>query len=433
MYPANDLQSGAALLNLVGSFWSSTAVDSDFFTAYGSALGRLYQQLFLNLNETFACRSRYTCPLSHHEEWSSFSLLASQKQRLTLSYDGLPARQVVAWPLPAALVDVSSLSDRLTQPGAILVRNIDYVVDTDLGLLVFAVDPYSSSFAQTPIFTNGLQTDTALTAWGFAAELEQEQVWTQFGYLTGVHLPSSPRYRDLVNVLLDGSIYGWAQQRLEGFFSALLDFPLTSADGEVVQQVATDRHGSVVITDKAVYRYGAAAAIIVTPGDILRAGQPMAAGLAIHDLGNGQVPFGLTSLDTGPGQLLGTYSGPLTWDLPEVPLQVTTVSGKTRVAWALGGNPTDVQTFWDTVHTNGIAAGQTLANLLDQRTDPVGEPQAGNLPATISPLVFLITNVLRNHTLVVTIDLSAAGPDALGLGYLWLLRRFVPPETLVLL
>jgi hypothetical protein len=171
----------------------------------------------------------------------------------------------------------------------------------------------------------------------------------------------------------------------------------------------------------------------VTPGRIVAAGDALVDTVEVHELNAGVVPAGITTLAIGPGLLAPGYYGDLGFSAAPVPLEVAAGPGRfTKVRFALGGFPADVDRFWDEVHARGVARGQTLAHLLDVRDDPQDEPTAASLPATISPLEFLVENLLRGQTLLVRIRTGGLGPDALGLGSLRLLRRIVPPHVALL-
>jgi len=75
----------------------------------------------------------------------------------------------------------------------------------------------------------------------------------------------------------------------------------------------------------------------------------------------------------------------------------------------------------------------TLAQILDRRRQPDGEPTAANLPTSINPLKFLVENVLRNNAFCVTIEVAALGQNHLGLYNIRHLRRLIPPQTLMFL
>ena len=70
--------------------------------------------------------------------------------------------------------------------------------------------------------------------------------------------------------------------------------------------------------------------------------------------------------------------------------------------------------------------------MLDTRTAPVGEPTAGDLPTTINPLEFLVTNLLRFNAYVVKIKASGVRGN-IGLNNSRLFRRIVPPWTAMII
>jgi hypothetical protein len=74
-------------------------------------------------------------------------------------------------------------------------------------------------------------------------------------------------------------------------------------------------------------------------------------------------------------------------------------------------------------------AGQTLAELLDIRTNPTGEPTADNLPATINPLEFLLSNLMRNNLFVIRVRPDSFAANAPGLQMFSLLRNIMPPHV----
>lgn len=168
-------------------------------------------------------------------------------------------------------------------------------------------------------------------------------------------------------------------------------------------------------------------------------------------------------------------------------------SGYTFVKFDLGGFPADVERFFDELHMRGVDAAETvkeacfynpieyatletfpvsgligrvyravdtswlyrwapsidnppgtyeqivrvppdrklgtLANMLDKRRQPDGEPTEQHLPKTINPLRFLIENVLRNNVFIVRVSVSALGQNRLGLYNIRHLRQLIPPQT----
>jgi len=128
--------------------------------------------------------------------------------------------------------------------------------------------------------------------------------------------------------------------------------------------------------------------------------------------------------------LSGDYLSGLTFSNTSVPLDYSVDdTGKAIVTFEVGGYPGDVDTFWENVRQGEIEGGQTLAEMLDTRTDPIGEPQPQNLPSTINPTEFMLENVMQNNLFLVWIRPSLFSPDAPGSGFIHFLRNVIAPNT----
>ena len=96
----------------------------------------------------------------------------------------------------------------------------------------------------------------------------------------------------------------------------------------------------------------------------------------------------------------------------------------------ISGFPGDVDSFWEQAQTLGKEEGkQTLAELLDIRENPVGQPLPEFLPATINPLEFAIENILKNNLTIVKVRANSIGTDAPGLNLFKYLRDIIMPHT----
>jgi hypothetical protein len=176
--------------------------------------------------------------------------------------------------------------------------------------------------------------------------------------------------------------------------------------------------------------------ILVSPGDKVKEGQALADTLQFFEFNRGQCP----ASDDCPAVVLGRgflgrgFFGDLVFENESKPLIVETDDdGFTKVSWELGGFPGDVDKFFDDMHDAGVESGETLANLLDTRTNKVGEPSDSNLPATINPFEFLCENVFRNNAYMVKIQTNSFGPDALGLNAGKILRKLHQPQTAIII
>jgi hypothetical protein len=444
-YVDSDLHNARKLLSFLGSFWGDTYQGVDQIVAYCADLGEAGYQASIDLSEVINAVGRHTVPVYHTEQWQVYYLLGSQKGIAPVSYGapgagsfggslvygssgGAPA---YSWTCPVTTVDL--IFNRIYEPSATLTRGVDF--DITAGRLVFRADPFADPrfIAQPVIDDTGQEVDSQLALWLFRPAIDQEFIWTQFGYVMGIRLASSQDYKDLVNALLDAIVGCTAADQLLAALAAVTDCPLARGN-EVVEDIAIVADELLVITDGWVYRYSTACTAVVAIGDQLTAGDALVDTVETHYLNHGTVPDWLDALSVGHNLLLASYLSDIIFSNTETPLVVElNVDGYTRVSWALGGFPADVTEFWDQVHSRGVSSGTTLAHLLDVRTSPVGEPTAASLPATINPLEFLAANYLRHNALLVRIRTGGFGPGALGLEQLRHLRRIIPPHELVLI
>ena len=444
LYPATDLDRPEVLTGLLGTFWADTYQGDAVSNAVLAARALLEQQVVEDFDALLNSISRYTVPVFRTEAWqlltfresevNTFRVLPSRYGTArnygdSLHYGDAAASTLFAVPCPADLKDCRLIFNRLTEPSLVWAAGIDFTLPAE-GVLAFRENPFNDPLVPVQsIFRDGQQVDREAGLWLFRGKFDDERVWRQFGYSLRVHLQSSVAYRNLVNAILDAGRDGTTQKTLQTVLATLTGIPLADAD-ETVEMVEQDARALRIATDQNFYSFPLGSAALVKPGDQLVPGQAMVDTVQLYEPGQGEPPF--TSLTIGPGLLADGYYGELTFPDEDVAIAVTTESGRSKVSWQLGGFPGDVEHFWDDVHQKGIQAGKTLAQLLDRRSNPVGEPSAASLPPSISPLRFLLDNYLRYHAFVVKIKVNRLGTAAVGLWAASLLRHIVPPEKVLL-
>lgn len=452
VYVDRDIDSPATLLYYLGSHWNSVYGGQQQIRTIVYARGRVGHQTDIERQEAVDSVSRLTVPVFHTDHWYQLILRESERNSALaatprygaerspgepLRYGdgglryGRPLNRYFQFPAPSDLRDADFAFNRLISPSRSLTKHLDFYL-TD-GVIVFRENPFDSSLVSVrDVYENGQVVDREATLWLFRAKRDREYIYRRHGYVLGFQLPSSRNYRDLMNALRDGVVEGGSGKPLEEAVAAICDTPIARGD-ETVEHVARDARSLLVITDQHVYRYPLNASPIVSAGDQVRAGDQLVDTVQFIEFGDGTVPATLTALEIGEGLLPAGYLGGLTWPNREVAVEVDTSGIFTRVEWELGGFPGDIEKFWDDFHANGVFNPPTLAQLLDRRSNQVGEPSAAALPATINPLGFLAANVLRNHAFVVKIKHTCCGPRALPMETLRHLRRIIPPHTHMLI
>jgi hypothetical protein len=140
--------------------------------------------------------------------------------------------------------------------------------------------------------------------------------------------------------------------------------------------------------------------------------------------------LGIDGISLGPQFLSGNYLSTLFFVDKEVPLVYELDStGRAKVSFELGGFPGDVEQYWDDVHARGISMGFTLANYLDKRANPFGDPKASDLPAYVNPMKLVLRHLLGYNLFIVKLKAGLEGPNALDASVLNLLRYVIPPQT----
>lgn len=452
-YPASDLDRPGNLLAVAGSFWSTTYQGMDFVADIFAARAQLAAQAHLDLLDLIAATSRFTVPLYHRENWTFLTFLQSEVNTTAavaeyaagnaqvygsgngLKYGVGQAARGFAVPCPGDLRDCKLVLNRVTAPSLMLVKDIDFWLHE--GSIIFREDPFLNTLVPTQeLFQSNEVVDRRAGLWLYHGDYDWSTTYEQFGYALKLRMASSEGYRSLVNALLDAITEGTTAETLYQAWAAITGVPLTRENGEQVVEIAQDARQLCVITDRTVYQYPLGSTAIVQVGDTLHAGDPLVDTLRFFEFHRGQTPAAteLSGLVLGPGLLANGYLGELVFENKEVPLIVEeNVDGHTKVSFAISGAPLDVDRFWEDVHAQGIRAGQTLAQLLDRRPDPQGEPSADSLPATINPLAFLCANFLRHHAYLVRLRAGYLGTTALGLYTAEQLRKIIPPETVLII
>jgi hypothetical protein len=445
-YPTSDLDRPGALLNSIGSLWSSTYDGMNLVQSLLSAVAAVANQAQFDCRELTATVGRKTVPVLHTE--LTYPVIIKQSQLgsgygMPLFDDGLhnfddgtkfDTPDVVtasAYPAAAKLVEAPVIVNRLTQTSRTLIQGVDYRLAD--GLLIFRIDPFTDPmFAQREVFKDNQVVDRECILWVLQAKFDRNYVNELFAYVLSLQLPSTQAGKGLVNALLSALVDGSAQKHLELAWSAITGVPLSKSDGEIVQIVRYETSRLLIITDKNVYSFSSAANAIVAVGDTVNQYQPLTDALLFFEFNRGQVPpiEYVPGLSLSRGFLTAGFYADLIFRNVEVPIVVTYDNeGLAKVSFEIDGFPGDVELFFDEMHARGVASGHTLAHLLDTRPPAArdSEPDALSLPATINPLTFLCENVLRSNVILVRVS-TAACLNGTGVETAKALRMLIPPQ-----
>lgn len=423
-----------ALLGRLGSFWS---------TDWGGA-----SQLFARLDGTLRCAAglrddldaaadatgRSTVRAARPRRWLALPLRADERgvrpptyaqhdrtygsARLTY---GAPAGDST-YPAPG-LLDALAFVDNPETPTRLLVRGVDFEVDPARAEVRFTADPLAD-----PAFNPGGGPEAV--AWAYRAGVGPSDVpiWAEPLAVPG---PGTAAHRDVADAVGRALVGGTSVDALYRLLAAVADAPIAAADGRVLY-AARDDDRPVVVTESDCYLLGRNA-VAPSAGTALHAGEFVGDAVAVHHLRNG-IPAWLSALVLPRGFFPpGLCDGGIGFENREVPLEVGGLrEGRRFVRFDVLAAANDRIRFFDRMHANGVNADGGLATLLDARPNPVDEPTAASLPATVNPLGLATAMALRGNLLLIRLRPDAFGPNAAGTSHLRLIRRLVPPRAAAL-
>lgn len=458
-YPPEDLNQGAQLLQQLGSFWVNVFNGAARVQTHLRSVAHQQAQSHLDFLETFANVSRFTIPVFHTENWylitiklsevsdtpslyqpsdlvygSQSGLVPNRPEGFIQTYDGQDIPGVVQIDLPDSLIDVPfNMQNLVVTPSKVWMNGIDFEIIN--GRIRFKDNPFNDPLVPhvTLFDANGVKVDEEIAIWVYRGQYDLKYIYTQFGYVLGLQLPSSEDYKKLLNAYWDQHLLGPSLEQLVTFLSALAGTPTSIDPQETVQFIQAENDSTVVITNTRVYRVPLAATVLVTVGETIFAGTPICDAVQVAELSGNNPDYSLLpALALSKNFLAGQYMSELTFRNHTVALEYLGVDedNKAVVRFEVSGFPGDVDRFWNQVQANGKLPGQkTLAELLDTRDDPVGEPGPLNLPATVNPMQFILENVMRNNLYVIRVNQASFFPDAPGVYFFKLLRLVTPPHT----
>jgi hypothetical protein len=146
-----------------------------------------------------------------------------------------------------------------------------------------------------------------------------------------------------------------------------------------------------------------------------------------HDLNE----FGdITGISLSKGYLGGEFLGELHFPNKSVVLErVVNSDGRVDCTFDIKGHPNDVEHFWELAHQRGVEGGFTLANYLDLRANPAGDPAAYDLPTHINPMIFVLRHFLQYNTFFIRLKAGLEADDALGNAAVSQFRAILPPNV----
>ena len=177
------------------------------------------------------------------------------------------------------------------------------------------------------------------TVWLHNALVDQDDLYTQFGYTLGLRLPSSERYKMLITALMDSLVNGPSQGALMMGLSAITGLPVILEKQERVLLI----NGNKVITDA--HEYECKGEILLQEGNVYQKGTPVTDDILLNAAPDGiELGMGMTGM-----------CEPFTVLNQECPISISEEDGYTRVD--IDTLPQEIN---DIIHRNGVYAARQV-------------------------------------------------------------------------
>ena len=447
---SRSFDNGNFMVHLLGTLWDLWFPEREYVQSLMTARGEPYWQVYLDLLDLVASKSRFNIPVFKKRYWEPFTVLESQKDlgaqrynlygtsELTYENNNKPAygdkedEKFFSYTIDSDIVDVHAVYNRVIDPSLIWMNNSDFVVDGDRHIISFYEDPFENDLVpkRDVLDSSGNVTDREISLWLNFADIDIQLVYEQFGYAVGVWMKSSTFYKEFISAIWDSLILGPTEVALKLAFSALTGIPFAQGNETVeaiIDESPTYKH---VQTDKNLYTFTGNSTILVSVGQVLAVGDTLSDGLQIFE-----PPAGLSSF---PGMAISEklrtntgLTGPIVFDNAEMNVTYVGIdaNNKAIVQFEVSGFEQDITKFWANSHKEGLNTGITMADALDVRTVKISPTTLADLPATINPFEFAVTHIFDNNLFLVHAQPSQFAEGAPGLGALDMLYPFLPAHT----
>ncbi len=315
IYPSSDFEKPALLTGLLGTFWANTYEGLPDIESFIATRTALESQTSQNLREAIGTTARHGMPVFHTKLWHQLILKESlmnerdfsiakygegfiygpqPSTEVTILYGDEANRDVFAFRIPEGVAQIPVICNRTDLPTTSWLDGLDYTLED--GYLKLVHNPFETAgLPIRDVIEGGVVVDREIGLWLFRSAWDLEYVWTHFGHILGIQLPSSEGYRDFVNAALDAAVDGGSLDSVAQILSAVADAPTVIEESEVVESITTDANHLVVVTDHHAYKYSRSAVASVAVGDTVHRGQFLCLAVQLYSPAHQEKPSWLAA------------------------------------------------------------------------------------------------------------------------------------------
>lgn len=299
------------LFRSLGSFWTQLFRDKEVLKGYTLSQAQEMVQRYTDLVEIVSSYSVDDIPALHKEHWKPIQIFKSKLNKVPFIFekgkaifgtqpsndiyyndlifkfgvDKQASEKVFQYFIGTEHKKFGVISDRILAPNELYTYGVDAVVND--GTLTINKNVFDSEFiekfdvvgengeAVTYIDDDGnVQEEQSAILWLYNAELDQGNLYKNFGYLFNLKLSNHEVYKEVLKVLFSLFVNGPTVQNIKTLCGAILGLPLVRNSSETIEDVFEDANYKYLVTDKEVYKTSLTATFKTSRvGDVINVGE----------------------------------------------------------------------------------------------------------------------------------------------------------------
>ena len=228
-----DFENFHVLHKALGDYWYLLFGNTEQVGTYIDATVEMYKQISQEMRELTNSLSRYDIDV--FRTYRNYPIKVKKSEfaeysKVLPEYNGefifngkihfdIPVIIKPRIKVPSNIVSVGSLVNRLNSP-TIEITDIE----VKNGYIELPFNPFNEDF-----FIEEESNEEQVTIWLKDVKLDYEDLYTQYGYALDIKLPSSERYKDIINTYTNCLVNGGSKDNILNFIKAV-----TGAEGEIV-------------------------------------------------------------------------------------------------------------------------------------------------------------------------------------------------------
>jgi hypothetical protein len=462
-YPSNDATDGNKLYKSLGSFWTQIFQEKGTLKGYTLGMAEELIQSYYSLIEVLNSYSIKDIPIFNLKRWQPITIKKSEFNQVPLNFQknsavfgsqpesdrfyagkvfrfGFPKNtnnNVFSYKPKIKLKKFNLIANRIISPSLFYINGVDVIID-EFDVLYFNKNIFESSdvpkaaivgeFGEPIKFKNAngeLIEDEFIILWVYHAELDNANLYDNFGRIFELNLASSQSYKNILKGIINLFVSGPTINAIKSIMGAFGGVVPVIEPEEHVEQIYSDNLNKYVITNKNVYTFKPYQNLLkhVVVGAKVYGGELLVDLVQYYDFLISpqwwQKEISTPRLALSSHIFLGNYRHQLF--LPNG-VDLVTLTTQDKIVFPVQGRPEDVREFHK--HINKPENKEELKEKLGLSPDSPS--------VVINPIDFVFTNILKNNTALLKFNFNDPEELAYFFNFLPLIKDYLPPHVYLL-